>query len=140
MEKKFERQTMQDPFLFTLEVPVNRSGTKTKQIEINKLRLLNVYASAGYRWPKNDAINRRLRKIWEKKHPIISRFFTPPSMWIDSILTSRFIKPSVVLDYGENEKVFVEVDSNDIASDVSQKIYNLMFVELKSEQFMAGKH
>lgn len=101
--------------------PLGESDDRHRFAYINLNQLTGVYWYFGYRSFKSDEIKHRKLKIWQKKHPMLSKFFTPFELWPDSFLISRWHRPGVVIIHGSIKQSYV-MPSNEVAERVACEI------------------
>ena len=102
--------------LVVYTVPLDNEGEKYKQLRINTTLLTKITASEGQRWNKRETASRRLRKIWDTKHPVLSKFFVPVSLWANEFgYYDRWIGPKVTVEYVNEEVIRVAFKSNQLA-------------------------
>lgn len=109
-------------------LPPHRTGGEPRTAYINTIQMTGVYWSKGWRSYKDTAVNRRLVKLWQKKHPILSRYWTPFKLWHDGWRYTYWNEPSVVICYGDVKHIFY-MPSNDIAERVIRQIKDTFWKE-----------
>lgn len=104
------------PNLVEYDVPLDDSGREFKKLYINTTLLTNISIRYGNRWNLNDAKSRRLRKMWIKKHPILSKFYIPCSYWeSDFGYYDRWQKPAIMVEYLDEDVFTVYFKNNQLA-------------------------
>ena len=103
--------------LVVYNVPLDNIGKEYKQLHINTILLTKITASGGFRWHKHYAISRRLRKIWDTRHPILSKFYVPASLWKNEYgYSDRWMPAKVVVRYVDEEVIHVPFKSDQLAT------------------------
>lgn len=107
--------------LVKYQLPPLQPGAEARYASINTIQMLGVYWSKGRRSYPDVAVNRRMVKLWKKKHPTLSKFFTPYKLWSDGWHYTYWERPKVVISYGETKHTFY-MPNNDLAEKVWQEI------------------
>jgi len=102
--------------LVVYNVPLDNEGKEFKKLHINTTLLTSIRLTYGSRWNKSDTISRRLRKVWDEKHPILSKVYVPCSLWErDFGYYDRWKKPRIVIEYLDEDIVSVTFKNNQLA-------------------------
>lgn len=109
--------------LVVYNVPLDNEGKEFKALYINTTLLTSIRLTYGSRWNKSDTISRRLRKIWDEKHPVLSKFYVPFSLWEGEFgYYDRWYKPKITIEYLDEEVTYVPFKSDQLA----KQAYDLM--------------
>ena len=103
--------------LVTYDVPVDNEGKEYVKLRINTTLLTKIRYSKGERRWKRDTISRRLRRRWNLKHPILSKFYIPLSLWEgDFGYWDSWHVPHISVYYNIDNPVYiVKFKSNELA-------------------------
>ena len=109
-------------------LPAMKDQDEPRFAHINAIQILGVYWSKGRRSYPDVVVNRRLVKLWKKKHPRLSKFFTPYKLWAGGWDYTYWEKPKVTISYGETKHTY-RMPNNDVAEQVWQDIKNTFWKE-----------
>lgn len=107
--------------LVKYELPPINPGGDPRYAHINTIQMLDVYWSRGRRSYPDVVVNRRMVKLWKKKHPTLSKFFTPFKLWASDWDYTYWERPKVTISYGDSKHSF-SMPNNDVAEKVWQGI------------------
>lgn len=104
------------PNLITYRVYLDGNGEEFVDALINTTLLTGIRYTKGFRWCKEDAIKRRLLKFWYIKHPFLSKFFTPPSLWFNDCW-DEWKKAKLIIRYVDKDYTIAEFKSTKLAKE-----------------------
>lgn len=102
---------------------------KKTSVNINTNAVINITWTTGTRKFPRANRNKRLQKLFAKKHPILSKFYSIGDR-IDIKLGAYFYKPRVLIKYPDCEMV-IKCSSNAEAKYIASELYEFLWGEDK---------
>lgn len=92
--------------LVKYQLPPRKPGGEPRFAYVNTIQLTGVYWVRGWRSHKDEAIKRHMTKLWRKKRPVLSKFFTPCKLWSEDLWSTYWNEPHIVISYGDVKHTF----------------------------------
>jgi hypothetical protein len=116
--------------LVILELFSDPAGIQTKRLQINTLLLKGVVWKRGRRSFKEEVFARRAMKLWTKKHPVISKFWTPLRFHRHDAGFEYWNPPAVRLLFVDGDITVSTMNSNAAAVKLASDIEKMFFTDV----------